>query len=53
MSFSGQFKYIFAERHEGIPSVILAGSFDLAMVIFTVLALGLARAGKRPGPSGP
>ena len=46
VSFSGQFKYIFAERHEGIPSVILAGSFDLAMVIFTVLALGLARAGK-------
>jgi hypothetical protein len=46
VSFSGQFKYIFAERHEDIPSVILAGSFDLAMVIFTVLALGLARAGK-------
>ena len=46
VSFSGQFKYIFAERHEDIPSVILAGSFDLAMMIFTVLALGLARAGK-------
>ena len=46
VSFTGQYKYIFAVRDEDVASAIESGMLDLGMVIFTVLALGLARAGK-------
>lgn len=47
VSFAGQYKYIFAARGGvDLLSAIEAGMLDLGMIIFTVLALGLARAGK-------
>jgi hypothetical protein len=46
VSFSGQFKYIFAARKQDVASMIEAGMLDVGMIIFTVLALGMARAGK-------
>jgi hypothetical protein len=46
VSFSGQFKYLFSARRQNVPSLIEAAMFDVGMIIFTLLALGLARAGK-------
>jgi hypothetical protein len=46
VSFSGQFKYIFLARHQDVPSLIESAMFDVGMIIFCLLALGLARAGK-------
>jgi hypothetical protein len=46
VSFAAQYVYIFAARHQRIASVIEALMFDLGMIIFSLLALGLARAGK-------
>jgi hypothetical protein len=46
VSFSGQFRYIFLARHQPVSSLIEALMFDVGMVIFSLLALGLARAGK-------
>lgn len=46
VSFAGQFKYIFLARQQSLASVIEALMFDVGMIIFTLLALGLARAGK-------
>jgi hypothetical protein len=46
VSFAGQFRYIFLARHQDIPALIEALMFDVGMVIFAALALGLARAGK-------
>jgi hypothetical protein len=46
VSFSGQDKYIFAARQQDIPAMIEAGMLDVGMIIFTLLALGLAMAGK-------
>ncbi len=46
VSFAGQFTYIFLARHQDVASVIEALMFDVGMIIFTLLALGLARAGK-------
>jgi Protein of unknown function (DUF2637) len=46
VSFAGQFKYIFAARHQFAPSIIAALMLDVGMIIFCLLALGLARAGK-------
>jgi hypothetical protein len=46
VSFAGQFKYIFLARHQDAPAVIEALMFDVGMIIFCLLALGLARAGK-------
>jgi hypothetical protein len=49
VSFAGQYKYIFTARGgHGVDvlSAIEAGMLDLGMIIFTVLALGLARAGQ-------
>jgi hypothetical protein len=46
VSFTGQFKYIFAARKQDAASMIEAGMLDVGMIIFTVLALGMARAGK-------
>lgn len=45
VSFAAQYRYIFTERHQNVASVIEAGALDVGMIIFALLALGLARAG--------
>jgi hypothetical protein len=46
VSFSAQYAYILAVRHQGAASVIEALLLDLLMIMFTLLALGLSRAGQ-------
>ena len=46
VSFAGQFKYIFLARGQQVPSLIESAMFDVGLLIFSLLALGLARAGK-------
>ena len=46
VSFSAQYAYVFHVRHQNIASVIEALLLDLLMIVFTLLALGLSRAGK-------
>ncbi|MGH3225760.1 MAG: DUF2637 domain-containing protein, partial [Streptosporangiaceae bacterium] len=46
VSFSAQHTYIFAARRQDVASVIEALLLDLLMIVFTLLALGLSRAGK-------
>jgi hypothetical protein len=46
VSYSAQREYVFAARHQDVASVIEALLLDLLMIVFTLLALGLARAGK-------
>jgi hypothetical protein len=45
-SFDAQRQYIFAVRHHQAASIIEALLLDLLMIVFTLLALGLSRAGK-------
>lgn len=46
VSFSAQYEYVFAARHQDAAAVIEALLLDLLMIVFTLLALGLSRAGK-------
>jgi hypothetical protein len=46
VSFAGQFEYIFAARHQDVPALVEALMFDAGMIVFSLLALGLARAGR-------
>ena len=46
VSFSAQYFYILAVRHQDAASVIEALLVDLLMIVFTLLALGLSRAGQ-------
>ena len=46
VSFTAQQRYVFAARHQDVASIIEALLLDLLMVVFTLLALGLSRAGK-------
>jgi hypothetical protein len=46
VSFSAQYAYIFAVRRQDAASVIEALLLDLLMIVFTLLALGLSRAGQ-------
>jgi hypothetical protein len=46
VSFTAQYAYILTVRHQGAVSVIEALLLDLLMIIFTLLALGLSRAGQ-------
>jgi len=46
VSLEAQFRYIFSAKHQALPSVIEAVALDLGMAIFSLLALGLARAGQ-------
>jgi hypothetical protein len=46
VSFSAQYAYILAVRHQDAASVIEALLLDLLMIVFTLLALGLSRAGQ-------
>ena len=45
VSFAAQYRYVMAQRHQGAASLIEAAALDVGMVIFSLLALGLARAG--------
>ena len=46
VSFSAQYAYIFTARRQDAASVIEALLLDALMIVFTLLALGLSRAGK-------
>ena len=46
VSFSAQYAYIHAVRRQDAASVIEALLLDLGMITFTLLALGLSRAGQ-------
>jgi hypothetical protein len=46
VSFSAQRQYVFAARHQDAASVIEALLLDVLLIVFTLLALGLSRAGK-------
>ena len=46
VSFSAQYAYILAVRRQDVASVIEALLLDLLMIVFTLLALGLSRAGQ-------
>jgi hypothetical protein len=45
VSFAAQYRYVDTQRHQHVASLIEAGALDVGMVIFSMLALGLARAG--------
>src|SRR5260370_15143629 len=45
VSFAAQYEYILHERHQHIASLIEAGALDVGLIIFSLLALGLAMAG--------
>jgi hypothetical protein len=46
VSFRGQFTYLLSARHEDTAAAIEAAMLDAGMIVFTMLALGLSRAGK-------
>jgi len=46
VSIAAQYRYVLAERHQSLASGLEAGALDVGMVIFSMLALGLARAGQ-------
>jgi Protein of unknown function (DUF2637) len=46
VSFSAQYAYILAVRRQDAASVIEALLLDLLMIVFTLLAIGLSRAGQ-------
>jgi hypothetical protein len=46
VSFTAQYAYLLAVRRQAVASVIEALLLDLLMIVFTLLALGLARAGQ-------
>lgn len=45
VSFAAQYQYVLHERHQHIASLIEAGALDVGLIIFSLLALGLARGG--------
>jgi hypothetical protein len=45
VSYAAQYSYILAQRHQHVASLIEAGALDVLLIIFSLLALGLARAG--------
>ena len=46
VSLYAQYQYIFRAKHDKLPSVIEAVALDAGMIIFSLLALGLARGGQ-------
>ena len=46
ISFTAQRQYVFAARRQDAASIIEALLLDVLMIVFTLLALGLSRAGK-------
>jgi hypothetical protein len=45
VSYAAQYRYVLGERHQHIASLIEAGALDVGMIIFSLIALGLALAG--------
>jgi hypothetical protein len=45
VSYAAQYRYVLSERHQSVASLIEAGALDVGLIIFSLLALGLARAG--------
>jgi len=45
VSYAAQYRYLFEQRHQAVASLIEAGALDIGLIIFSLLALGLARAG--------
>lgn len=45
VSFAAQYSYVLSERHQNLASLIEAGALDVGMLIFSLIALGLARRG--------
>jgi Na+-transporting methylmalonyl-CoA/oxaloacetate decarboxylase gamma subunit len=46
VSLAAQYRYVFAVKHQSVPSAIEAVGLDVGMVVFSLLALGLAMAGQ-------
>ena len=46
VSLSAQYRYVFAVKHQSVPSAIEAIGLDVGMAVFSLLALGLAMAGQ-------
>ena len=46
VSLTAQYRYVFAVRHQSVPSAIEAIGLDAGMTVFSLLALGLAMAGQ-------
>jgi hypothetical protein len=46
ISLMAQYQYIFTAKHQSWPAYIEAVALDAAMIVFSLLALGLARAGQ-------
>ena len=46
VSLAAQYRYVFAVKHESLPSAIEAVGLDAGMTVFSLLALGLAMAGQ-------
>jgi hypothetical protein len=45
VSYAAQYRYVLDQRHQAIASLIEAGALDVGLIIFSLLALGLALAG--------
>ncbi len=46
VSLAAQYRYVFAVKHQSVPAAIEAVGLDVGMAVFSLLALGLARAGQ-------
>jgi hypothetical protein len=46
VSLAAQYRYVFAVKHQSVPSAIEAIGLDVGMAVFSLLALGLAMAGQ-------
>ena len=46
VSLAAQYQYIFRAKHQSWPAIIEAVALDAGMIVFSLLALGLARAGQ-------
>jgi hypothetical protein len=46
VSLAAQYRYVFAVKHQYVPSGIEAVGLDVGMAVFSLLALGLAMAGQ-------
>jgi hypothetical protein len=49
VSLTAQYRYVFAVKHQSLPSAIEAVGLDAGMTVFSLLALGLAMAGQSAG----
>ena len=47
VSLAAQYSYLYRQRHQSTTSLVEALALDVGMLIFSLLALGLARSGKQ------